>query len=158
MYVYQSRVHLTIACSPRVKSESLLTMESLYPPPNIVTIVDNLFSYPYLRYCILNMFDQIFITAFCIFNISPHTISSCSSHSFSTQGHYLWFFMFTLSACTGFGMVLPHRKAAVFTARRFELLDVVQSTLTYLHPDSRVHSFLSPLPYQVSHSLSINVP
>ena len=46
-------------------------------------------------------------------------------------------------------LVLTHRQAAVFTARRFELFDVVQSTLTYMHPDSRVHSFLSPLPYQV---------
>ena len=58
--------------------------------------------------------------------------------------------IFVSSACVGFGMTLPHRKAAVFTARRLELLEVVQSTLTYLHPDSRVHSFLSPLPYQVS--------
>ena len=47
-------------------------------------------------------------------------------------------------------MMLPHRKAAVFTARRRELLEVVQTTLVYLHPDSRVHSFLSPLSYQVS--------
>ena len=59
-------------------------------------------------------------------------------------------FLFVSSACVVFGMTLPHRKAAVFTARRLELLEVVQSTLTYLHPDSRVHSFLSPLPYQVS--------
>ena len=46
-------------------------------------------------------------------------------------------------------MTMSHRKAAVFTARRYELFEVVNSTLTYLHPDSRVHSFLSPLPYQV---------
>ena len=46
-------------------------------------------------------------------------------------------------------MTLSHCKAAVFTARRYELFEVVDSTLTYLHPDSRVHSFLSPLPYQV---------
>ena len=51
--------------------------------------------------------------------------------------------------------MLPHRKAAVFTARRRELLEVVQTTLVYLHPDSRVHSFLSPLSYQVSVSQPI---
>ena len=60
------------------------------------------------------------------------------------------YFIFVSSACVGLGMTLPHCKAAVFTARRFELLEVVQSTLVYLHPNSRVHSFLSPLPYQVS--------
>ena len=54
------------------------------------------------------------------------------------------------SALGGFGLVLSHRKAAVFTARRFELLELVHTTLSYLHPDSRVHSFLSPLPYQVN--------
>ena len=53
------------------------------------------------------------------------------------------------SGIGGFGMTLSHRRAAVFTARRYELFEVVSSTLTYLHPDSRVHSFLSPLPYQV---------
>ena len=84
---------------------------------------------------------------------------SIISHSHSFTPPFVTFKIFTIwfdSACTGFGMVLPHRKAAVFTARRFELLDVVQSTLTYLHPDSRVHSFLSPLPYQVSHNLKLN--
>ena len=53
------------------------------------------------------------------------------------------------STLGGFGMVMTHRKAAVFTARRIELCEIVQSTLLYLHPDSRVHSYLSPLPYQV---------
>ena len=53
------------------------------------------------------------------------------------------------STLGGFGMVMTHRKAAVFTARRIELCEIVQSTLVYLHPDSRVHSYLSPLPYQV---------
>ena len=91
-----------------------------------------------------------FYTSFVI--VLTHNLSIIS-HS---QGFHPTINIFTIwfdSACTGFGMVLPHRKAAVFTARRFELLDVVQSTLTYLHPDSRVHSFLSPLPYQVSPDL-----
>ena len=77
----------------------------------------------------------------------------CLQVSFSFSdflGAHINHFIFVSSACVGFGMTLPHRKAAVFTARRLELLEVVQSTLTYLHPDSRVHSFLSPLPYQVS--------
>ena len=60
---------------------------------------------------------------------------------------YMCFFS---SALGSFGMTITHRKSAVFTARRNELFEVVDSTLTYLHPDSRVHSFLSPLPYQVS--------
>ena len=60
---------------------------------------------------------------------------------------YMCFFS---SALGSFGMTITHRKAAVFTARRYELFEVVDSTLTYLHPDSRVHSFLSPMPYQVS--------
>ena len=46
-------------------------------------------------------------------------------------------------------MTMTHRRAAVFTARRIELCEIVQTTLSYLHPDSRVHSYLSPLPYQV---------
>ena len=46
-------------------------------------------------------------------------------------------------------MMLTHRQAALFSARRLELCDVVESTLVYLRPDSRVHSYLSPLPYQV---------
>ena len=46
-------------------------------------------------------------------------------------------------------MMMTHRQAAVFTARRLELCDVVESTLVYLRPDSRVHSYLSSLPYQV---------
>ena len=46
-------------------------------------------------------------------------------------------------------MTLSHRQAAVFTARRLELCDVVDGTLFYLRPDSRVHSYLSPLPYEV---------
>ena len=56
-------------------------------------------------------------------------------------------------ACVGFGMTLPHRKAAVFTARRLELLKVVSTMLSFLHPDSQVHSFLSPLPHQVRISI-----
>ena len=63
--------------------------------------------------------------------------------------------LYAFSSFVGFGMTITHRKAAVFTARRFELLEVVNSTLTYLHPDSRVHSFLSPLPYQVRWSMFI---
>ena len=46
-------------------------------------------------------------------------------------------------------MTLSHHQAALFTARRLELCDLVQDTLLYLHPDSRVHSHLSPLAYQV---------
>ena len=41
----------------------------------------------------------------------------------------------------------------MFTARRLELCEVVQTTLLYLHPDSCIHSYLSPLPYQVTNFL-----
>ena len=50
-------------------------------------------------------------------------------------------------------MVLTHRRAALLSARRIELCDLVDRTLFYLHPDTRVHSFLSPLPYEVNDSI-----
>ena len=50
-------------------------------------------------------------------------------------------------------MTLSHRQAAVFTARRLELCEVVDGTLFYLRPDSRVHSYLSPLPYEVRYCI-----
>ena len=68
--------------------------------------------------------------------------------------HLLKILIILCSVLGSFGLVLTHRQAAVFTARRFELFDIVQSTLTYMHPDSRVHSFLSPLPYQVCSDVS----
>ena len=121
-------------------------MDSLYLP-SIITIVDNLFSYPYLRLvnlsltCLIGLLLmglQVFIS----FNVVYRWIYRIS--------YQLMLFIFVSSACVGFGMTLPHRKAAVFTARHLELLEVVQLTLLYLHPDLHVHSFLSPLPYQVS--------
>ena len=50
-------------------------------------------------------------------------------------------------------MVLTHRRAALLSAQRIELCDLVDRTLFYLHPDTRVHSFLSPLPYEVNDSI-----
>ena len=50
-----------------------------------------------------------------------------------------------------FGIVITHFQAAIYTARRDEMVDVVQATLFYMNPDAPipVHSAYSALPYQV---------
>ena len=51
-----------------------------------------------------------------------------------------------------FGIVISHFQVAIYTARRDEMVDVVQATLFYMNPDGPipVHSPYSALPYQVS--------
>ena len=50
-----------------------------------------------------------------------------------------------------FGIVITHFQVAIYTARRDEMVDVVQATLFYMNPDAPipVHSPYSVLPYQV---------
>ena len=52
-----------------------------------------------------------------------------------------------------FGVVVPHKKAAVFTARRCELIDVMDQTLTYLDRTAmvRIYSPYSDVPRYVSY-------
>ena len=120
-------------------------MEALYPP-SIVTIVDNLFSLPRLRFVHFVVSAQL---SSCFFQSYIHSVTQSVEvlHPFNVL-------IILCSVLGSFGLVLTHRQAAVFTAWRFELFDIVQSTLTYMHPDSRVHSFLSPLPYQVCSNVS----
>ena len=132
-------------CDGRSFFITFYMMDTLFPP-SIVTIVDNLFSYPYLRFV----------------NIPMIFIDPCSQSSYPYDNSLDWslkqslcdvmvlrWFNLNFSTIGGFGMTMTHRRAAVFTARRIELCEIVQTTLSYLHPDSRVHSYLSPLPYQV---------
>ena len=120
-------------------------MDTLFPP-SIVTIVDNLFSYPYLRFVNIPM---IFIEP-CSQSSHPYDNSlDWSLKQSLCDVMVLRWFNLNFSTIGGFGMTMTHRRAAVFTARRIELCEIVQTTLSYLHPDSRVHSYLSPLPYQV---------
>ena len=50
-----------------------------------------------------------------------------------------------------FGIVISHFQVAIYTARRDEMVDVVQATLFYMNPDAPipVHSPYSALPYEV---------
>ena len=49
-------------------------------------------------------------------------------------------------------MIVPHQKAAIFTARRGELVDVMDQTLFYLNRNAlvRVYSPYSSVPRYVS--------
>ena len=53
-----------------------------------------------------------------------------------------------------FGVIVPHRRAAVFTARRCELVDVMDHTLHYLNRNAmvQIYSPYSGLPRYVSTS------
>ena len=53
-----------------------------------------------------------------------------------------------------FGVIVPHRHAAVFTARRCELVDVMDHTLHYLNRNAmvQIYSPYSGLPRYVSTS------
>ena len=66
----------------------------------------------------------------------------------------LWFddfIIFLFSFRRYFGIVITHFQVAIYTARRDEMVDVVQATLFYMNPDAPipVHSPYSALPYQV---------
>lgn len=120
-------------------------MDHLYPP-SIFIIVDNLFSFPYLRYA-YNLINRFGSSYFVLFRLSSPT--PLASLTFFPAYIILMLVFLLFSQLGGFGMTLSHHQAALFTARRLELCDLVQDTLLYLHPDSRVHSHLSPLAYQV---------
>ena len=51
-----------------------------------------------------------------------------------------------------FGVIVPHKKAAIFSARRSELIDVMDQTLHYLDPKAmvRIYSPYSDVPRYVS--------
>ena len=85
---------------------------------------------------------------FCYLYLICYTILRSKSDEF-----HMNFYFSIFSQHGGFGMVLTHRRAALLSARRIELCDLVDRTLFYLHPDTRVHSFLSPLPYEVNDSI-----
>ena len=50
-----------------------------------------------------------------------------------------------------FGIIIPHFQVAIYSARRDEMVDIVQATLFYMNPDAPipVHSPYSALPYEV---------
>ena len=53
--------------------------------------------------------------------------------------------------------VMSHESAAIYTARRFEMCDVVDRTLFYLVGRPVVHSDYSVMPFLVSSSLNITI-
>ena len=50
-----------------------------------------------------------------------------------------------------FGIVISHYQVALYSARRYEMVETVQATLFYMNPDAPipVHSPYSALPYEV---------
>ena len=46
--------------------------------------------------------------------------------------------------------IMSHQEAAIFTARRMEMCEIVESTLLYLQDRPVVHSEVSALPFLVS--------
>ena len=52
---------------------------------------------------------------------------------------------------------MSHESAAIYTARRFEMCDVVDRTLFYLVGRPVVHSDYSVMPFLVSSSLNITI-
>ena len=46
--------------------------------------------------------------------------------------------------------IMSHQEAALFTARRMEMCEIVESTLLYLQDRPVVHSEVSALPFLVS--------
>lgn len=49
--------------------------------------------------------------------------------------------------------IMSHQEAAIFTARRLEMCEIVELTLLYLRDRPRVHSDVSDLPFLVSFCL-----
>ena len=54
-------------------------------------------------------------------------------------------------------MIVPHQKAALFTARRAELVDVMDQTLYYLNAMVQIYSPYSDAPRLVSYLLELIV-
>ena len=50
-----------------------------------------------------------------------------------------------------FGIVIGHYQVALYSARRDEMVEVVQATLFYMNPDAPipVHSLRASIPYEV---------
>ena len=55
-----------------------------------------------------------------------------------------------------FGIVISHYQVALYSARRDEMVEMVQATLFYMNPDAPipVHSPYSALPYEVRNCLT----
>ena len=56
-----------------------------------------------------------------------------------------------------FGIVISHYQVALYSARRDEMVEMVQATLFYMNPDAPipVHSPYSALPYEVRNCLRL---
>ena len=65
---------------------------------------------------------------------------------------YLFYFILLLSFRRYFGVIISHRQAAIFTARRSEMVDVMDHTLFYLNRSAMVciYSPYSTVPRYVS--------
>ena len=71
---------------------------------------------------------------------------------------YFWkttfeFILFWISSFRRyFGIEIGHYQVAIYTARRDEMIEVVQATLFYFNADAPVpvHSLSSDIPYEVS--------
>ena len=64
-----------------------------------------------------------------------------------------------LLSASYFGIVITHFQVAIYTARRDEMVDVMQAALFYMNPDGPIpiHSPYSALPYQVLSVLLITL-
>ena len=56
-----------------------------------------------------------------------------------------------------FSIVISHYQVALYSARRDEMVEVVQATLFYMNPDAPIpiHSAYSALPYEVRNCLNL---
>ena len=77
-----------------------------------------------------------------------------SSHAIKLSLYrILYVFFYFVRYRRYFGVVLPHKKAATYTARRSELIDLMDQTLFFLNRTAmvRVYSPYSDLPRYVSY-------
>ena len=99
----------------------------------------------------------LFLLADCF--VSPHfnkilinailVIKGLYSHHFF---HFIETFLFLLySFGRYFGIVISHYQVALYSARRDEMVEAVQSTLFYMNTEAPipVHSTYAALPYEV---------
>ena len=66
----------------------------------------------------------------------------------------LFLIVFSYFLRVGDFKVMSHYDAAIFTARRLEMCEIVEMTLFYFIDRPQVHSALSGLPFMVSTSMS----
>ena len=67
----------------------------------------------------------------------------------------LFLIVFSYFLRVGDFKVMSHYDAAIFTARRLEMCEIVEMTLFYFIDRPQVHSALSGLPFMVSTSVSL---